>query len=69
MTMHTRSKEQGKASAKAPADQSLLGKRSASAFAQDKAQVAPENLQKSLQDKDEENKHDKSESLSKDENF
>ena len=44
MTMNTRSKNTGQASAKAPADQSLLGKRSADALAQDEAQDASENL-------------------------
>ena len=69
LRMNLRSKNTEKASATAPADQSLLGKRSADALAQDEAQDASENLDKSLQEKVEENKHDKSESLSKDDNF
>ena len=65
MAMHTRSKNIGQASGKTQAAHSLLEKRSASALVQDEAQDASDNLYKSLQDKDEENKHDKSESLSK----
>ena len=49
--------------------QSHLGKRFASDLSQEEAQDASANLYNSLQDKDEENKHDKSESLSKDDNF
>ena len=69
MTMHTRSKDNGKASAKAPAAQFVLGKRSADALVQNAAQDASESLSNSLQDKDEEHKHEGSESQSKDGNF